>query len=309
VPRDITRFTQVLTPPSQWLESVDPRLGAIGDLVGANKFDAAADTAEEVLAEGYLDIRPISVLLYASFVERGVDGIPAIVEAADLAVRDNFDAIGPNDKKKKALFDKRLGWLFERIVDQLEYGDKTKSEQFTAWTSKVAEERVELAAAATGTLTAMLASATYDVAPRAAGRLASWLRARAEMTVIVPMPAPVAAAPEPAPRTPVIAEEDPSRVSLRASHKFHELMQKLRAFETLVAKGRHEKAAVVAADVQQLIEHFDPRAYFPELFSEFAALMSENVATIAAHMDLRETPAWSAMDQFYRVDLKAFVER
>ena len=80
-------------------------------------------------------------------------------------------------------------------------------------------------------------------------------------------------------------EDDGRRVTLAVSHTFSELLQKLRAFEALVAKGRHEKAAVVAADVQQLISQFDPRMYFPELFSEFAALMSDNVNTISAHME------------------------
>jgi len=37
--------------------------------------------------------------------------------------------------------------------------------------------------------------------------------------------------------------------------------------------------------------------------------MSDHVNTISAHMDNRGSPAWSALDQFYRVDLKSFVER
>lgn len=310
--RNISSFTKVMTAPSQWLESVDPRLGAMGDLVESGKVTEAADAAEDVLAEGFLDIRPISVLLYAEFVAAGVDAIPAILEAADLAIRDNFDAIGPK-QKKKPLFDKRIGWLFDRIASQLEYHDKAKSDQFAAWTDGVAAERIEAAALAAATLTSALASKEYDAAPRAAGRLTTWLKGRSEAANAEVAAALAAAAPPPEPlpskNKTIVPEDDSRHVTLAVSHKFAELLQKLRAFEALIAKGRHEKAAVVAADVQQLISQFDPRTYFPELFSGFAALMSDNVNTISGHMEMRDSPAWNALDQFYRVDLKAFVDR
>ena len=92
-----------------------------------------------------------------------------------------------------------------------------------------------------------------------------------------------------------------------ASHKFLELQSKLRAFELLVEQGNHERAAVVADDLLQLIEHFDPRTYFPELFVQFSALFSTNIGLLEQHWERRESMAWKALDQFYRVDLKKFV--
>jgi hypothetical protein len=118
VARDISSYTKVMSPPSRWLEAVDPRLATMGDLLEAGKIDEAADAAEEVLSEGFLDIRPITIMLYAVFVAHGLAAIPPILEAADLAIRDNFEVIGPKEKKQK-LFDKRIGWLFDRISDQL----------------------------------------------------------------------------------------------------------------------------------------------------------------------------------------------
>ncbi len=312
VARDISKLTKPLSPPTQWLESVDPRLGAMGDLVESGKVDEAADVAEEVLAEGFLDIRPISVLLYAAFHAEGLQAVPDILEAADLVMRDNFDSIGPKDEKKKKLFDKRLAWVFDRIADQLDYHEKTKSGRLDTWMNELGAERMEIAAVNAGALAAALAIKEYNAAPRATGRVAAFLRGRTELTNIdlgrpdLNVPPPEPAAPK---NNPVETEDDSRRVSLAVSHKFNELLQKLRAFEALVAKGRHDRAAVVAADVQQLIQSFDPRAYFPELFSEFAALMSDHVGTITAHMEMRESPSWNALDQFYRVDLKAFVER
>ena len=74
--RDISSFTKVMSPPSHWLEAVDPRLATMGDLLESGKIEAAADAAEDVLAEGFLDIRPITVVLYSDFVSNGLDAIP-----------------------------------------------------------------------------------------------------------------------------------------------------------------------------------------------------------------------------------------
>ncbi len=67
------------------------------------------------------------------------------------------------------------------------------------------------------------------------------------------------------------------------------------------------RAAVVADDLMRTIDSFDPRAYFPELFSDFSELLSKHIDTLANHWQDRESTAWKAHAQFYRVDLKRFV--
>lgn len=309
--RDVTRLGQALEAKEAKLESTDPRLHAMNDLVDQDRIDAAADAAEEILNEGLWDVRPMSVVLYAAFLERGLDVLPSVIHAVDKAITDNFDAIGPQEKKK-ALVDKRIGWLFERIADQLDYHEKGRTDQWLAWSSGVEHERVELGAATGSVLAAALAVNGYASA-RSVGRVSSFLRDRADATkatsemtqnnLVVPEPPP------PAKPTRVPEGAESGRVTLACSHKFVELCRKLRAFEELIVRRRYDKAALVAADLQTLIGSFDPRAYFPELFADFAALYSENIDTLSGFMDNRESPGWSAMDQFYRVDLEAFVER
>jgi hypothetical protein len=47
--------------------------------------------------------------------------------------------------------------------------------------------------------------------------------------------------------------------------------------------------------------------YFPELFSDFSELLSKHIDTLASHWQDRESTAWKAHAQFYRVDLRRFV--
>jgi hypothetical protein len=311
VARDITKLCTLLEGKGQGLESTDLRLQELTDLVERDRIDGAADAAEAILGEGTLDIRPVTVVLYAAFVERGLDALPAVIAAVDKAITDNFDAIGPQEKKKP-LFDKRIGWLFERIADQLEYHEKSRSDQWFAWSTDVPNERTELGAATGSVLAAALSVNAYASA-RSVGRVAAFLRDRADATkasseltqnnIVVPEPPP----PAKVGRVPDGAES--GRVTLACSHRFVEMCRKLRAFEELIVRRRYDKAALVAADLQTLIGNFDPRAYFPELFADFAALYSENIDTLSGYMENRESPGWAAMDQFYRVDIEAFVER
>jgi hypothetical protein len=98
-----------------------------------------------------------------------------------------------------------------------------------------------------------------------------------------------------------------TRMELLAAQPFLDLCRKLAAFETLVKKGRFEKAALVAEDVAALVEAFDPRAHFPDLFAGYVRLVAEHARALQEHAEDRG-PAWKAMTQHYRVDLDGFVE-
>ena len=309
MPRDLSSFRQKLEAPPRWLESVDPRLVAIGDLVDKGDAARAADMAEELFAEGLTDVRALVAVLYAAFLEGTLDTMPAILEVVQLSVGENLEMIGPAERKK-TLFDRRFAWLFERIADQLKYHEQNKTERMEAW-AQADEAELTTACALAETLGATLRDGNYDTAARQLGRVTTWLRSRAESVAAMNAPTPEEpsmSSPAPSPAPSHLPEEREGRVTLAVSHEFAELCRKLKAFETLVEKGRHDKAALVAADLQQLIAQFDPRAYFPELFSTFAALFSEHIETLSHHFEQRESPAWGALDQFYRVDLKAFVE-
>jgi hypothetical protein len=99
-----------------------------------------------------------------------------------------------------------------------------------------------------------------------------------------------------------------SVVSLAVAPAFVELVRKLEAFESLIAQGKHQKAALVADDLTEMISRFDPRVYFPDLFSSFGKSLAENIEILGEHWESRESLSWKALEQFYRVDLKRFVD-
>jgi hypothetical protein len=63
----------------------------------------------------------------------------------------------------------------------------------------------------------------------------------------------------------------------------------------------------VAHDLMYIVDHFDPREYFPELFARFGALLSRNIGQLEGHWEERDSASWKALHQYYRVDLKGFI--
>ena len=87
------------------------------------------------------------------------------------------------------------------------------------------------------------------------------------------------------------------------------LLGKLKAFETLVATQRFERAAMVADDIQSCVQNFDPRKYFPALFAPFYSGLADNFEQISAFWARRESGEWEVLRQLYEVDLDNFVDK
>jgi hypothetical protein len=86
------------------------------------------------------------------------------------------------------------------------------------------------------------------------------------------------------------------------------LLRKLAAFETLLHRGDAPRAAVVAEDVRQALERFDPMEYFPTLLAPHFALLSAHLSDLRPYWEARGTLEWRVLEQHYRVDLDGFVE-
>jgi hypothetical protein len=119
--------------------------------------------------------------------------------------------------------------------------------------------------------------------------------------------APVESVKPPAPSLPPVVRA--GRAELGVSPAYFDLVEKLDAFRTLIEKRELLKASVVADDLMQTIENFDPRTYFPEMFADFSEELSRHIDELAPPWAERETMSWKAMVQFYRVDLRRFVGR
>lgn len=141
-----------------------------------------------------------------------------------------------------------------------------------------------------------------------------------------PAPAPAPAAPPaPAPAAPP-ASARPTRTTLVGTGKasaavrqpqpepwgtspaMTALLEKMRAFEALVARGDFAKAAIVASDVRYLMEHFDPVTYLPQLFADYLKALYRANAEMEPYWQMDGTPAWHALEKLYRASLDAFLD-
>lgn len=104
---------------------------------------------------------------------------------------------------------------------------------------------------------------------------------------------------EPAAADATMMGDAPALVSLR---------EKLRAFEVLMARGRLDRAAVVARDIQGVLAAFDPFVYLPSLLGRYARLLTESFAEIEPHWHESDSARWQVLVQFYRSDLAGFID-
>jgi hypothetical protein len=79
------------------------------------------------------------------------------------------------------------------------------------------------------------------------------------------------------------------------------------AFERLLTKEQYPKAAIVADDINNIIANFDPRIYFPKIFSNYSLLLALNIGEITAFGENRGSVEWQTMEDLYKVDLDSFV--
>lgn len=302
---------------SAGLASTDPRLAELTTAAERRDFESLERSVEALFDEGTYDVRAISFYLWAAFEQQGLSALPAVVRALLSIATTNADAVGPAKKRGDHLA-RRVAWLLGKIVDAVEYHEKKKTPEWRAWTAEIGTELVDETVRLAMQLEEAIAS-RGATAQQAAAAFAARLRPIATALVqrevrdahpesSTPASAETQLPPAVSTDLPEIPESgaDSNRVELTVSRHYFELVQKLAAFRLLVERGDFGKAAIVCDDVMALLEHFDPRLYFPELFSDFSALMSGHVETLAEHWEARDSLAWKAMVQFYRVDLRRF---
>ena len=328
---DIALLKKTLTPgETLGLDTLDPRFQEIASLAEQGEFMQSADKTEEVLREDIYDIRLIGYYLYGCFLKDGLPGLIEILEVAKGLFGESWAAIGPT-KKKENHAQNGMAWFFSKLLERLKYDEEKKSPEWKVWIQKVtaddAARMIELIGEFRGTMSAVVPNApkVYDMLPK----VADWATSFQKMVYVAPPPEPEPA-PEAAPATeaaPADAGGDafaggpapaggsmmmgggavPTFPVVEGSFMLKELIARLEAFDTLVQRGEIAKAAILSSDVLNAIEKFDPRAYFPKLFSAFYSRLAPNVQKLAPWWERKDSMGWQALEQLYKVDIQAFV--
>lgn len=92
------------------------------------------------------------------------------------------------------------------------------------------------------------------------------------------------------------------------SYKWVLLIKKIQAIEKLVDNKKIVEAAIVYADIQNIIANFDPNEYFPETFSPLYKVLAPIAVEIHTSIEqLSATPGWEMTKKMYETNLEIFV--
>jgi hypothetical protein len=301
------------------LESSDERLEKVSDLVTRSAYLDAARAAEALLREGLYDVRLVGPYLLGLFLEGGLEAMPVVFHSLSNTLLGNWESFGPRERKD-VYADGNLRWFLKVLNKHIEHHERMKDEAWQRWCAPSNREPIEQALA----LSEEIFSAFGRAMPRNGceamfRRLSQWMEGHLQALPTAASeeePAPEESGEEPAeeeasaraqhagPRHSAPASAGPS---IPVSPALARLMDKLAAFNTLAERQDFQRASVVAADVLNVVEHFDPRVYLPAIFSRFFAGLSTHAEQVEPLLQSTETLSFRALDQLYRVDLETFL--
>ena len=304
------------------LDIIDPRFVDITGFAENAEYIDAAVLAEEVLEEGVYDIRITGYFLYGIFLEQGVGSLGVIFECLTKILSENWEAFGPVKNRGK-LTQNSLNWFFKQLTKKLQYEEDKESEIYQQWVEGVSSDQVEEALEGTEQFKRALSMTLEDLAEpllESLPKVNDWLRSFHHVVYREPEPEPEVEEDfepeeegEPGEAEPARISAPPSPPSADAavlaegSYHLGVLQRKMAAFERLIAKEQYPKAAIIADDIKKIIKNFDPRIYFPRMFSKYSMLLALNIGEITTFGEHKGSVEWQTMQDLYKVDLEGFV--
>jgi len=309
------------------LDTIDPRLSDIATLMQDGKYEEAAVQSEAILEEQIYDIRIIGYFLYGHFIDQGVGAMADIYLSMRDLLRDNLDALGPAKNREKHI-QTILNWLMKQLIKKLQREEAKNTSIYEGWISEVSSDQVQEALDAGEDLRRALGPVLEDAAgPVLDGlmKVNEWLTAFQRLVYREPEP-------EPEEETEDLGDEeakegieeerqeagrkeayvsiprlDEDEISVEGSFHLKLLIRKLEAFDRLISAEKYSSAALIADDINSIIADFDPKVYFPKLFTRFSLRFAANINELFAFEEHKNSVEWQAMQELYKVDLESFV--
>lgn len=293
--------------PATRIESHDPRFLAVVDLADHGKLAEAAEAARALLEEGVRDLRLASYVALDHALRSGFAALAQVLQSLGRLLAEEGGELGPDDRRWQQL-DKSLGYFIDAFLERGRYHQQKGDDTWRSWFGLGITAHLDAAVQEVNKLSERVVAPPFKRSSDGLARFAAWLR---EVQASIPAaPAePAASSKPPAPsggvvlRSPRLSET----MEIRGAAPFVLLCDKLKAFEMLVEKRDFARAALVSNDILDELSAFDPRRYFPDLFSRFSELLSHSGEEIARHWERKDSMEWKLLEQFYRVDLVRFV--
>jgi hypothetical protein len=304
------------------LETIDPRFSDIATLVMEGKYDEAAAQSEALLEGQIYDIRIIGYSLYGHFIDQGVGAMADIFQCLANLLRDNLDAIGPVKNREKHI-QTILNWLMKQLLKKLQHEEAKNTSIYEGWISEVSSDQVQEALDAGDELRRTLGPVLEDAAGSVLDGLMKvndWLTAFQRLVYREPEPEVEEEIGELGEEIEEERQEvgrkeayvsiprlDEEAISVEGSFHLKLLIRKLQAFDRLISAEKYSSAALIADDINNIIANFDPKVYFPKLFTRFSFQFAAHINELFAFEEHKNSVEWQAMQELYKVDLESFV--
>lgn len=297
------------------LDSTDPRLDEITTLSQEGKYTEAATLSEAILADGIYDIRLICFFLYGYWLESGLGSFLELIDCLNRVILENWEAVGPTKNRDKNL-EKSLDWLFRQILKKVQYEETKNTLLWQKWQASAGAVDVnkilELGETFRCSLNQQLENKAGTIVAQLS-KIENWLVTFQQLVYSPPEPVLTESESEPSTDDDEVENDTPSTPFKFAvpgtdtSYHMELLLKKLAGFERALQENKFPQAALLADDINQTLDTFDPKLYFPKLFESFVRLQALNFEALIVYADHREDPQWQAMQEWLKVDIDGFI--
>lgn len=276
-------------------------------------YSGLRELAAQLADQQIWDIRVLIYVAYGDIRDEGLLGLPRLLEWLNALFSDKWQGVGP-EAKRNIYAKSSLAWLFSTLRVDFQTYELNEEALWASWLSGYTLQDLD---AVLGSLNAFGHTIREYLGEELAGdpngkitELSNWLKGIAQK-----LPRPEESEPEPATQEVILTQDATFTQSRSAvvgdgiagSIHLDLLTKKLALFERVIDSGDMVKSAVVAADIMEIIEHFDPRVYFPSLFARYFSLLVPNIDEINELFSMRETPQFQALNSLYQVDMDSFL--
>lgn len=297
---------------------------SVGSLMEKGELSEAMSQIKTTFQDKVLDIRLITYFFYGCVSREGLKSLSWITPLLNKLIGKQWEKVSPLKKREKHT-EKSLIWFFGRHIKSFEGVNRAYLQNNFEPLKKVMEgisqdQIFEIESAMTdlhetlsekwGKSQACNQLMHLKKSLRELGQLALKLEAEELEEASPPLGIPKTAhkkevetssSREEAPR----ASSSIPQSALQPSRAMEEFYKKMIAFKKLVEEREYEKAAVIAADIEQRLENFNPVAYFPKLFLDYYSLYAKHASSID---DNRDTQASRLLQKLYDADLDTFID-
>ncbi|MEQ8253561.1 MAG: type VI secretion system protein IglI family protein [Smithellaceae bacterium] len=293
------------------LTTTDPRLSHIVTLVQKGDFRCPVLQSKNILDEKIYDIRNIGYYLYGHFAESGLAAAEEIFTCLAEILHKNIAALVPARNREKHIKN-TLSWLFKTISNNLIYETEKRTQIYSKWQASITPEQVQSILESGWRLqeAITLLEASSDITDLLT-KILEWFQVfqnheqswgdEEEQEVEVAEEASLQQ------ETKKQLKDDFNIEGIEGSYHIKLLMRKLDAFDSLVEADKLALAAIVADDINNTISNFDPKLYFPGLFTRFYVQFAKNLNQLINYVQFKNSAAWATLQELYKVDIESFI--